>query len=181
MTLQKKKLYKEWQILKPNASLWDDKMIYQPLGRPPLADQKPVEQKTDEAWDEIFQISCVNHHVALMKMRISKKYLTWLETGRVSPKEGIDGSDLTEDPKADVLRVYRSRWYDLYDIGQRKDFVVGLWRVMCWLCRDSVSKAEYEKMNESKQAFKDGSEIGGSVVNSAEKMKREKLPAESKD
>jgi hypothetical protein len=125
-------------------------------------------------WDEIYQISSVNHHVAIMKMRVSRRYLRWLETGDVEGEGEDNGKDgrserrlrsegeeeggggmraphlhgdnpakehaLKEGNEADVLSIQRSPWFDMFDVDARKEFLVGLWRVMCWLCRDEVSR-----------------------------------------
>ena len=120
-------------------------------------------------WDEVFQLSCLNHHVALVKMRVSRRYLRWLENGdaeaegpvlmgttkpwRGSEEEekrrGGDGNVQVDE--RDVLRVERTRYYDLFSIQERKEFFVELWRVMSWLCRDEVPKVEWGRVEEARK------------------------------
>lgn len=130
----RRRWYKEWETIRPNASTWDDKMIHRRLGA----------QGKD--FDCVYQVSCVNHHAALMRMDISKRYLHWLETGEAEPKDVSD---------EDVLKVQRSRWFDLFDVEQRKEFLVGVWGVMSWLCRDEVPRAEMEKMERLREGAVD--------------------------
>ena len=130
----RKKFYKEWETIRPNASTWDEKMIHRRIGRPSQSD--PDKASANEDWDEVFQVTSVNHHVAIMKMRISKRYLHWLETGEAEQR-GEGGED-------DILRIWRSEWFDMFDKEARKAWMVGMWRVMCWVCRDEVPRQEWE-------------------------------------
>ena len=142
----KKRWYKDWQELKPNASTWDDKMIYKRVGKASQSEDEGVrggDGSREEEWDEVYQVSSINHHVAIMKMRISKRYLQWLETGDVEKRD-----DGRED---DCLKVWRTKWFDMFDVEARKEFLIGLWRIMSWLCRHEVLPAEWEKMQAMKR------------------------------
>ena len=131
----RKKFYKEWETIRPNPSMWDEKMIHRRIGRPSPTDAEKGSANGD--WDEVFQVTSVNHHVAIMKMRISKRYLHWLETGEAEKRE--------ESGEDDILRIWRSEWFDMFDKEARKAWMVGMWRVMCWICRDEVPRQEWEK------------------------------------
>lgn len=136
----KKKWYQDWQRLKPNTPMWDDKIIYKHIGK----------RDTSE-FDDIYMISSVNHHVALQRMKVHPDYLAWVESGRpVSPEEGEEGL------RRDVLYVQRSIWYDMFDVQARREFLTQLWRVMCWLNRNYVDQAEYDKMEEKRKAMQAG-------------------------
>ena len=125
----KRKWYEDWKEVRPNSSPWDDKVIYKRIG------------KEEGEFDDVFQIGSVNHHVCLTRMRVSRRYLRWIEKGVIDEKnEG--GTEEDED----VVKIQRSPWFDLFDVEQRKEFLVGLWRVMCWLNRNEVSELEVEKM-----------------------------------
>ena len=131
----RKKFYKEWETIRPNASTWDEKMIPRRVGRPESSEIKQSE--ADGEWDEVFQVTSVNHHVAIMKMRISKRYLHWLETGEADQRE--------EGGEDDILRIWRSEWFDMFDKEARRAWMVGMWRIMCWVCREGVPRQEWEK------------------------------------
>ena len=128
----KKKWYQEWKEVKPNKSSWDNNMIYKAIG------------KEEGGFDDVYQIGAVNHHVCLTKMRVSRRYLRWIETGEVEKQE---------TGEEDLLRMRRSKWYDVFDVEQRKEFLVGLWRVMCWLHRNEVSEREFAAMTEAREAM----------------------------
>jgi hypothetical protein len=115
-----------------------------------------------DGFDEFFQLSCVNHHVALLKIRVSKRYLRWLETGSsdAPPEVSHSAPSMTqkdgtatkhkqarEITESDILQLKRSRYYDLLSVDERADFFTGLWRVMCWVMRDEANvKEELEKV-----------------------------------
>ena len=63
--------------------------MYQAIGRP---DSHDVE------WDNIFMLSSVNTHVCLLKMKVSREYLGWLEGG-VESGPGVEGEDVDVDMK----------------------------------------------------------------------------------
>ena len=169
----RRKWFRDWTIVRPNASNWDEKVVWRRVGAPEVVSemeqkdvapavaersseqhdqpakeaamatdgQKPPSEQSpttetkeqqpqadnDDSFDEIYQLSCVNHHVALLKVRVSKRYLRWLEGKETKPKE------MTE---ADILQLQRSKYYDLFNVAERTEFFEALWRVMCWLMRD---------------------------------------------
>jgi hypothetical protein len=45
----------------------------------------------------------------------------------------------------------RSRWFDLFDIEQRKELLTGVWRLLSWINRNEVPKADLDKMEEMKR------------------------------
>lgn len=132
----RKKWYQDWQKLRPNTPMWDDKIIYSHIGK----------DKNSE-FDEVFMVTAVNHHVALLRMRVHPDYVAWIESGKeVLDEEGPEGL------KKNVLYVQRSGWYDMFDIPSRKQFLTALWGVMSWINRDHLDKAEFEKLEAKTKA-----------------------------
>ncbi|KAK5061482.1 hypothetical protein LTR84_008026 [Exophiala bonariae] len=138
----RRKWYLDWTKIRPNASTWDEKVIYRRIG------QKSKEDGGD-GWDEVFLLSAANHHVCMLKLQVHEEYLEWLEKGEVVKVE--NGSVSEEQRKRNVLYVTRSRWYDLFEVEQRKELLTGIWKVMCWVNRYEVPKQEMEKMEELKR------------------------------
>lgn len=133
----RKKWYQDWQRLKPNTPLWDDKIIYKHVGKEP-----------DSGFDDIYMVTSVNHHIALIHMRVSAEYMEWIETGqKVADNEAAD-----PNMKNNVLYVERSTWHDMFDVAARSTFLVALWRLMCWLNREHIDPAEFEKMEAKRRA-----------------------------
>lgn len=131
----RKKWYQDWQKLRPNTPMWDDKIIYKHTGKAENAE-----------FDDIYMVTSVNHHVALLRMRVHPSYIAWLELGLEASEESVEGL------RKDVLHVQRSEWFDMFDVKARQEFLVALWRVMCWLNRDNIDSAEYQKMEERRKA-----------------------------
>lgn len=143
----RRKWYRDWVKLRPNAPSWDDKIIYRSIGK----DTGP--------FDTIFMVSSANHHVCLTRLIVHEKYIEWLETGQTVSKHYDQLDD--EDPNLCILRFSRSKWYDMFDIEQRKEFLIGLWRVLCWLHRDECPKEEFEKMENEKKRLQDQTQNSG--------------------
>ena len=109
----------KWKKVEPGGILWDKRMKYVKIGKPDGADDALV--------DEVFMVSSMNHHVAVLKMRISQPYLDWL-AGNERQEAGGD---------ANALQVSRTKWFDLFDVEERKAFMEGLWGVMAYLMRST--------------------------------------------
>jgi len=204
MPPQKRKWYAEWAKMKPMTPIWDEKVIWKKIGaeRRDAEDSeaggseavgpapRPQQQDghVDAEWDDIYTLSAVNHHVSLVKLRVSKQYLDWLEAGgetvesRTQPehsksnahrgqdeqrREGgrrggggeekqkqpadnnsaaaaaaaADDTSSSSSPSSDpsILSISRSKWIDLFDVEERKEFLVALWRVFCWLNRERIT------------------------------------------
>jgi len=133
----RQKWYTDWLKLKPNTPVWDDKIIYKHIG-----------QRDTSEWDDIYMVSSVNHHVALLRMRVHPDYLAWVESGKEVPQEEMENG-----MRRDVVYVQRSTWYDMFDVQSRRDFLIALWRVMCWLNRNHINQSEYDKMEEKRKAM----------------------------
>lgn len=69
-------------------------------------------------------LSSVNHHVSFLRLRVHPEYLKWLATG-VPP----------EDPEWHVLDLKRTRWFDLFDQGDRVEALDGLWGLFGYMMR----------------------------------------------
>jgi hypothetical protein len=203
----RRKWFREWATVRPNGSTWDEKVIWRAFGSPADTRKYPDEVLTTEyeaanvaanisedqmaspsaagqggngGYDDVFQLSCINHHVALVKLRVSNRYLRWLESGdleaefsKTSNKDGIAASEPSNHNKSasasdvpmqepdnsefkirndDILHVSRSRYYDLFDIEQRKELFTAIWRVMSWLCRAGVPLSEWERIAQASSA-----------------------------
>ena len=136
----RKRWYQDWQKLKPNTPTWDDKIIYKHIGKLDTSEH-----------DDIYMISSVNHHVALLRMKVHPEYLAWVESGKPVP-EGEEDNGLRKD----VLYVQRSTWYDMFDVQSRREFLTVLWRVFCWLNRNYIDQAERDKMEERRKDMQAG-------------------------
>ncbi|KAK4945115.1 hypothetical protein LTR10_015541 [Elasticomyces elasticus] len=138
----RRKWYQEWANVRPNSLTWDDKMIYKRIGMP----------DPQEGWDDVYMISGANHHACIVKLTVHKNYLEWLETGAVK-QDGLTRTRQDVDPLSAVrqdhiLYMSRSRWFDMFDTEQRKDLLTGIWRLLSWINRDEIPKAEYDRREE---------------------------------
>ena len=115
--------------------MWDDKIIYKHLGKVEGA-----------SFDDVYMVTCVNHHMALVWMKVHPDYLAWLETGAEVSSEEVEGL------RKDVLHVQRSNWYDMFQVGARTELLIALWRLMCHLNRGSIDQTEFEKVEQLKKA-----------------------------
>lgn len=73
-------------------------------------------------------VSQLNHHVSILHLRVHRRYIECLTDG-VSK---IADAGVSDHPW-DVLKLRRSKWYDLMDGEQRIEAFQGLWRVFHYL------------------------------------------------
>ncbi len=138
----------KWRTLRPGPGIWDRKMRYLRIGgrsrsksevRPHSETELPTaeafEEVKEEEEDDIFMVSAINHHVALLNMKVSALYLGWL-AGEDEDDEQQQQQQQQEQAEKPGLRLKRTRWFDLFDEGDRVEFVQGLWGVMSWLTRE---------------------------------------------
>lgn len=138
----RRKWYQEWVNIRPNSLSWDDKIIYKRIGMP----------NPQEGWDDVYMISGANHHACIVKLTVHDNYLEWLDTGTVkqdaSTRKQQDVDTVSQGMQDNVLYMSRSRWYDLFDIEQRRELLTGIWRLLSWINRDDILKEEYDKREE---------------------------------
>jgi hypothetical protein len=73
-------------------------------------------------------VSSLNHHISVLKLHIHPAYLEFITEGRL-PHESPSDADWCS-PK-----LQRTRWFDLFDIGDRTEAMRGIWGVMSYLMR----------------------------------------------
>jgi hypothetical protein len=150
----------KWKTLTPGPGTWDKKMRYMRIGAPspPPSRQSTGGEAHDPAMatanatakeDRVFMITSLNHHVALLSLDVSDRYLEWL-AGREEQQqpqqqqqqpEKEDEVEVEGQQEGLQIRLKRTRWFDLFNEADRVEFVVGLWVVMAWLMKDSVEGA----------------------------------------
>ncbi|EXJ63041.1 hypothetical protein A1O7_03486 [Cladophialophora yegresii CBS 114405] len=140
----RRKWYQEWVKIRPNGPCWDEKIIYRTVG-------KVGEGEGNVGWDDVYMVSGANHHACILRMSVHDNYLEWLETGKASSVSRGGTSEKPGSRQDHVLYVSRSPWFDLFEIEQRKELLVAIWRILSWMNRKEVPKEQIEKMEELKQ------------------------------
>lgn len=139
----RRKWYQEWLKIRPNTPNWDEKVIFRRIGR-------QGQGEGAAGWDDVYMISSVNHHACILRLRVHKKYIEWLESDKVSPEysECSDAEPMatSDGGQEHILFLSRSRWFDLFEVEERKELLVGIWRILCWVNRDEVPREEHDKM-----------------------------------
>lgn len=102
--------YDNYRMLKPPSLSWDRKTKYQAIGRVPGA-----------AFDDVFVISSLYHHVSIIRVRVPKRLL-----------EVLDGE---EDGNRGELLLWRSKWYDFFVTEDRIEAMELLWGVFAYQMR----------------------------------------------
>ncbi|KAJ6172379.1 hypothetical protein N7470_001446 [Penicillium chermesinum] len=102
----------KWKIIQPGPSLWDKRMKYMQIGK-----------DKGSPFDDIYMISSINHHIAILHLRVHRRYLDILTHGESTFPETSDGSDQPWH----VLKLQRTRWYDLLDANDRVEALKGVW------------------------------------------------------
>jgi hypothetical protein len=76
-------------------------------------------------------LSSINHHVAILHLRIHRRYLDILTTGESDFPPETD----TLDQPWQVLKLRRTKWYDLFDAQERLEAFQGVWTMFHYLLR----------------------------------------------
>lgn len=84
-------------------------------------------QKANRA--QVFLVSCVFHHVSILKLTVHDAYTDYLTTG-VMPNPEPKEEDWS------MPRLDRTSWYDLLDMMNRVEAFRIIWGVMEYLNRD---------------------------------------------
>jgi hypothetical protein len=120
-----------WKLIQTGLSLWDDQRIYMRIGKEQLrAGVSPT-----EAFDNIFLVSSMNHHISILRMRVSDRYLAWLQGASGEEKQALSKESLQPQEKSGRLQLWRTRWYDMFNPEERLEAQRGLWQVMGWLTK----------------------------------------------
>lgn len=75
-------------------------------------------------------VSSINHHVAILHLRVHRHYLEVLSKGgSTHPK------DSDPDQSWHVLKLQRTRWYDLLDANDRVEALKATWSLFHYQLR----------------------------------------------
>lgn len=73
-------------------------------------------------------VSCLNHHVSILKLTVHDAYTDYLISGRMP-------EPLPEDGAWCRPKLQRTKWFDLFDQGERVEAFRALWGVLAYLTR----------------------------------------------
>lgn len=76
-------------------------------------------------------VSSINHHISILHLRIHRRYLDILTTGTSSfPPD----SNIPDQPWH-VLKLQRTRWFDLLDASDRVEALKAVWSLFHYQLR----------------------------------------------
>lgn len=88
---------------------------------------------------QIYMISSLNHHISVVKLRVHRLYIEFITTGALP--EGTPSEQGWRSPQ-----LQRTRWFNLFDVEDRKEAMRGIWGIMSYLMRsqgkDDVSMTD---------------------------------------
>lgn len=119
-------IYDAYRMVRPPSRHWDPKTRYAAIGR-----QRGVD------YDDIFVISCVFHHISILRVRVPDRLLDVL--AGATPDPGIEGRGR--------LEIWRTRWYDFFIPQDRLEAMRAVWAVVAYAMR----RIETEEMDVNKE------------------------------
>lgn len=111
---KKMSLYDNYRMVRPPSSTWDRKTKYMAIGKPAGAD-----------FDDVFLLSCLNHHVSIVRVRVPTSLLDELEGQRM----------LAEGEEREKCFMWRSRWFDMFLAEDRVEAMTCIWGMMAYMMR----------------------------------------------
>lgn len=141
---------------KPPESMWEAKMEYRMVGK-----------EVGKGFDTIFIISALNHHISILSVRIHDKWLDFFTNGHhpnpphhhhhhyhhtsdsheKANSKGDNNMNVVDSETGNEeeggewwkLNVKRSKWYNLFEPGDRVEAFRGVWAAVGWLMREVES------------------------------------------
>ncbi|KAG4443129.1 hypothetical protein IFR05_001361 [Cadophora sp. M221] len=110
-------IYESYRKMSPPSATWDRKARYSAIGKVP-----------GRGYDDVFLVSALNHHVCVVRARVSERLLSVLAGGMEDDWERLE--------------VRRSKWFDLYLAEERVEAMGCVWGLMAWLMRKVGSENE---------------------------------------
>jgi hypothetical protein len=89
---------------------------------------------------QVFLVSSVFHHVALVRLDVHKSMLNHLE--RLDPSEQVAAGCWG-------LKVLRTRWYDLFESADRVEAMRVIWGAFGWMMRDTDAERAQREAREN--------------------------------
>lgn len=133
-------IYDAYRMVRPPSKQWDPKTKYAAIGR-----QRGVD------YDDVFVISCLYHHISILRVRVPDRLLDVL-SGAI-PDPGVQARGR--------LDIWRTRWYDFFVAEDRVEAMKAVWAVMAYAMRkqrDVVGDEESGKdLSSDGEAKKKGS------------------------
>lgn len=108
-------VYDAYRMVRPPAMHWDPKTRYTPVGR-----QRGVD------YDDVFVISCLFHHVSVLRVRVPDRLLQVLDGAPTTTGGGRDWG---------AVRVWRTRWFDFFVPEDRVEAMKAVWAVAAYAMR----------------------------------------------
>ncbi|KAH7325091.1 hypothetical protein B0I35DRAFT_449826 [Stachybotrys elegans] len=108
-------IYDNYRMVRPPSSTWDKKTQYEAIGK-----------AKNSNYDDIFVVSCLFHHVSVLRVRVPQRLLEVLD--------GAPEPDLTRRSWG-KMQTWRTKWYDLFDVDQRVAALQLIWGVMAYQMR----------------------------------------------
>ncbi|RDW73830.1 hypothetical protein BP5796_07272 [Coleophoma crateriformis] len=103
-------IYDNYRKLTPPSSTWDRKARYEAIGKLP-----------GQAFDDIFLVSALNHHISIVRVSV--------------PTGLLDALDGKPDAEWGRVCMWRSKWYDLFLAKERIEAMQMVWGMMGYLMR----------------------------------------------
>ncbi|KAI9743320.1 MAG: hypothetical protein M1818_003166 [Claussenomyces sp. TS43310] len=130
-------IYDSYRMVRPPSSTWDRKTRYLSIGKEPGV-----------AFDDVFLLSALNHHVSVVRVRVPASLLDRL-AGHEEQVGGGEGRREGRREGADEECVmWRSRWYDMFLIEERVAAMRCIWGMMAYLMRKTDTKGAEDKADE---------------------------------
>jgi hypothetical protein len=123
---KKMSLYDNYRNVRPPSSTWDRKTKYMAIGKPAALD-----------YDDIFLLSCLNHHISIVRVRVPLQLLHELEGQKPAGSR-------------ERCVMWRSKWYDMFLVEDRVEAMTCIWGMMAYMMRKTDGGETVAEAHESR-------------------------------
>ncbi|KAK4146617.1 uncharacterized protein C8A04DRAFT_9680 [Dichotomopilus funicola] len=138
-------MYDNYRMVRPPAATWDRRAKYEAIGRAHGAD-----------YDDVFVISAVLHHVSIVRVRVPDRLLAVLAG---ESDEGERASGNGDARSWGKLEMWRSPWFDFFQVDERVQAMQLIWCMMAWTMREQPPPNEV-KQEDARNGGRGGASTG---------------------
>lgn len=133
-------VYDAYRMVRPPSMHWDPKARYAAIGRQRGAD-----------YDDVFVISCLFHHISILRFRVPDRLLEILSGD--TPDPGVQGRGR--------LEIWRTRWYDFFVAQDRVEAMRAVWAVVAYAMRSTGAGQDDMEMAGDKEGMRAAADAEG--------------------
>lgn len=153
-------IYDAYRMVRPPSLQWDPNTRHEAIGR-----QRGVD------YDDVFVISSLFHHVAILRVRVPDRLLDILDGA--PEKKGA--------AQRERLEVWRTQWFDFFRAQDRVEAMKAIWAMMAYAMRETGGKENEGEQKGTATTTTPTAQAGGSGERDDQQSQKMDIDRQPKD